>query len=170
MTYIISLWLIPNIGQIDPFSPYENIHFIWTQMLLQPTGIVFPHHPLSLSMWMEISMHFHCLETIIWSLRIYVHDTPPLYTNPKVKAGHLTWSKGQGWSADMVWRSRLSMTYPLTSKCGRKWTLGKSRLITWPSSPVCPISLSLVWNLVKETARIYAGLFGNIYFQNLIQN
>ena len=33
-----------------------------------------------------------------------------------------------------------------------------------------PLSLSLVWNLVEETTRIYAGLFGNIFIQNLIQN
>ena len=33
-----------------------------------------------------------------------------------------------------------------------------------------PTSFSLVWNLEKETPRIYVGLFGNIYFQNLIQN
>ena len=69
----------------------------------------------------------------------------------KIKAGQLTWCEGQGW----VWHT------PLTYIYGRKWTLGRSKLITWHSSPVCPISLSLVWNVVEETTRIYAGLFGN---------
>ena len=55
---------MPNIGQIDPFSPYENIHFIWTQVILQTTGMVFPHHPLLLEVWMEISMNLHGLQTI----------------------------------------------------------------------------------------------------------
>ena len=132
MTYIISLWLIPNIGQIEPFSPLWNAHFIWIQILLQTMGIVFSHDPLSMKVWMEISMHFHCLETIIWSLRVYVHDTPlniPYIDNLKVKADQLTWCEGQG----LAWHT------PLTSINGNKWTLGRSRLITWPSWPVCPV-------------------------------
>ena len=78
------------------YPPYENIHFIWTQVILQTMWIVFPHHPLLLEVWMENSMNFHGLETIIWSLRV-------IYTIH-----------------------------------GKKWALGRSRLITWPSSPVCP--------------------------------
>ena len=69
-------------------APYVNIHFIWTQVILQTTGIVFPHHPLLLEVWMEIAMNFHGSETILWPLRV-------IYTI-----------------------------------CGRKWTLGRSRLMT----------------------------------------
>ena len=54
----------------------------------------------------------------------------PYMDNSKVKADQLTQREGQGWSADMVCRSRLSMTHPSTSIYGRKWTLGRSRLIT----------------------------------------
>ena len=61
---------MPNIGQIDQFSPHENIDFIWTQVILQPTGMVFPHYPLLLEVWMEILMNFHGLETILWPLRV----------------------------------------------------------------------------------------------------
>ena len=50
------------------------------QIVLQPTGIVFPHQPLLLEVWMEIAMYFHGLETIIWPLGVYEHDKPPKYT------------------------------------------------------------------------------------------
>ena len=60
---------MPNIGQIDPFStPLKSVHLyghLWTQVILQITEIVFPNQPLSLEVWMEISMKFHGLETIL---------------------------------------------------------------------------------------------------------
>ena len=66
----------------------------------------------------------------------------------KVKAGQLTWCEGQGWT----WH------IPLTSIDGRKWTLGKSRLITWPFWPVCPIpsvwSQVLKWQHTKSVLNI----------------
>ena len=70
LTYITSLHLMPNTGQIDLFSPHENIHFIWTQVILQTTGMVVPHHTLLQEVWMEISIHLHGLETILWPLRV----------------------------------------------------------------------------------------------------
>ena len=61
--------------------------------------MVFPHHPLLLAVWMEISMNFHGLEAILWPLRVYEHVTPlniPYMDNQKVKADQLTQYEGQG--------------------------------------------------------------------------
>ena len=58
--------------------------------------MVFPHYPLLLEVWMEISMNFHGLETILWPLRAYEHDTPlnihiwKKMDIQKVKVDHLT--------------------------------------------------------------------------------
>ena len=90
---------MPNIRHIDPFRPLSKCSLIWTQIILQTTEIVFPHHPLLLEVWMEISMNFHGLKTILWPLRVYEHGTPlniPYMDNQKVKADHLTWCEGQG--------------------------------------------------------------------------
>ena len=58
---------------------------------------------------------------------------------------------------------------PLIYHIWKKMDIWRSRLTTWHSLPVCPIALSLIWNLVEKTSRIYAGLFGNIYISNLIK-
>ena len=64
-------------GKLTHLTPYKRLQSIWTQVIPQNTGIVFPHQPSSLHVWMEISMNFHGLETILWPLRVYGHDTPP---------------------------------------------------------------------------------------------
>ena len=138
MTYIIALQLIPNIGKIDPFSPLWNVHFIWTQIVLQTTGIVFPHQQLLLKVWMEISMAWRLL-FYLWEYMCMTHSLHiPYMDNHKVKADQLTQREGQGWA----WHT------PLTSIYGNKWTLGRSRLITWPSWPVC--SVPSVWSKVLK--------------------
>ena len=74
MNYITPLHLMPNIGQIDPFSlPYKSFHFIWTQVILQTTGIVFPYQP---TFAVSMDGNFHGLETILWPFRVYEHATP----------------------------------------------------------------------------------------------
>ena len=101
-----------------------------------------------------------CIKIIIYHIWTIPRSRLISWLRGKVKTDQLTWCEGQGWT----WHTLLTPIY------GRKWTLGRSRLNTWPSSPKCSTSLSLVWNLVEETTTIYAGLFGNIYIQNLIQN
>ena len=54
--------------------PHESIYYIWTQVMLQTTGIVFPHQP---TFAVSVDGNFHGLETILWPLRVYEHDTPP---------------------------------------------------------------------------------------------
>ena len=132
-----------NIGQIDPFSPlWKCSLYIWTQVIIQTTGIVSPHQPHLLEVWMEIFMSFHGLETILWPLRAYEHATTPNIPYME-ENGHL---KGQDLSVDSVWRSGWACHTPLISIYGRKWTLGRSRLVTWHSLPVYPIPS--VWSQI----------------------
>ena len=62
----------------------------------------------------------------IWTIR---RSRLISWLSVKVKADQLTQCEGQGWA----WHT------PLTSIYGRKWTLGRLRLITQPSLSVCPI-------------------------------
>ena len=101
----------------------------------------------------------HGLET----LRVYEHDTPlniPYMDNHKVKADQLTQCWGQSWSADLVWRSRLSMTQPLNIHIWKKMDIRKVKLMTWPSLPVCPMpsvwSQIWKWKHLKSVLNILA--------------
>ena len=148
MTYIISLWLIPNIGQIDPISPSMKIFTLYEHKWYSNPKECYPSPP-TLAGSADGKFHeFQCLgDYYLVFERIYAWHTPLIYhiwTIPrsrliswfrgKVKAGQLTWCQVHGWA----WHTSLTFMY------GRKWTLERSRLITWPSLPVCPISLSLV--------------------------
>ena len=65
----------------------------------------------------------------------------------KVKADQLTHSEGQDWSADSVWRSRLSMPYPLIYHIWKKMDIRKAK-VDQPTLVAClPYTLSLVSNL-----------------------
>ena len=46
----------------------------------------------------NVDGNFHGLETILWPLRVYEHDTPlniPYMDSQNVKADQLTWCEGQ---------------------------------------------------------------------------
>ena len=73
--------------------PIEILHSIWTQVILQTTGIVLPHHPLFA---VCVNGNFHGLQTIFWHLRVY-SMTHTLNIPYMEENGH--W-EGQGWSAD----------------------------------------------------------------------
>ena len=140
--------MIPNIGQIDPFSLPMKIFTLYEHKCYS--------NPQELY---SLTTHFHCkcgwkfpcifmAWRLLFDLWEYMCMTNPLnipyMDNPKAKAdqltwrevqaGQLTWCEGEGWA----WHTILISIY------GRKCTLGRSRLITWPSLPVCPIHLSLV--------------------------
>ena len=66
-------------------------------------------------------------------------------------------------------REYMYMTPPKYSIYGRKWTFWRSRMVTWPSFPDCPICLS--WSEIwMEKHQTYVSLFGNLYISNLFKN
>ena len=68
--------------------------------------------------------------------------------NPKVKADQLTQREGQGWSADMVWRSRLNMTQTLNIQIWKKMNIRKVKVDHLTTLPVCPVPS--VWSQVLK--------------------
>ena len=122
-----------------------------------------PHQPLLLEVWMEISMNFHRLETICMAFdNIWAWHTPLIYHMwkktgiQKVKADQLTQYKGQGWACHT----------PLISIYGRKWTMGRSWFISWPSLHVCPIPS--VWSQIRGWKHIKFVL--NFFAMYILQN
>ena len=139
MTYINALHLVPNIEQIDPFSPPWK--YSLCMYYIDSNSI--PNHgnsiPLPPSFAVSMDGNFHAFPWLgdyylifdsicAWHTTLIYH----IWTIPrsrliswlrrKVKIGQLTWCEGQGWA----WHT------PLISIYARKWALWRSRLITWP--------------------------------------
>ena len=90
-----------------------------------------------------------------------------------------THSHGEcGWKIpciSMAWillidlREYMCMTHPKYSIYGRKWTFWRSRMVTWPSLPVCPIALSLVWKFgwrnIKSISLIRHAIYSKIIWK-----
>ena len=51
----------------------------------------------------------------------------------------------------------------------QKMDIWRSRIVTWPSLPVCPIALSLVWNLDWETSNLCQFIWQAIYFKFILK-
>ena len=126
--------IIGHVGLISPPLKIPTCLLIWTQKVLQSIGIVFLHYLILWLGWMDISMHFHGLEAIC-GLGEYMYMTHPLnipyIDNPRSRL-----------TADLDGRPRLIHWLGLKVKSisihGRKWTFCRSRMVTWPSLPVCP--------------------------------
>ena len=143
---------------LAPLWKYPFIYYIWTQKVLQSMGIVFPYHPLLQWGWMEISIHSHGLEAIC-GLGEYLYRAHPLnipyMDNPRSRL-----------TADLDGRPRLIHRLGLKVKpiaiYARTCVFGRSRMVTWPSLPVCP-SPSVWSEILLEQHQTYVTLFGKPY-------
>ena len=132
MTYINSLCLIPNIKQIDPYSPSMKCS------LYMNTNNTANHRnciPLPCTFAGSVDGNCHAFpwlgEYYLIFESIWAWHIPLIYYIWTITRSRLiSWLRGKV-KADIGWWSKLSMTHPLTSIYGNKWALGRSRLITW---------------------------------------
>ena len=167
MTYIISLHLIPNTGQTDPFSPpmkcslYMNTNSIPTHMNCIPSPPTFAE---------SVDGNFHAFPWLGDNYLIFesicAWHTPLLYhtwtitrsrmiswLRGNVKAGHLTWCEGQGWE----WHTLIIHIW-------KKMDIRKVKVDHQTILACLPWALSLVSSCEWDAPKICAKHFNNMYF------
>ena len=77
----------------------------------------------------------------------------------------------------MAWRLLINLkriyvhdTPPKYTIYSRKWTFWRSRMATWPSLCVCPVAISVVWDLEGEISNIYSVYLACYIFQNYLKS
>ena len=103
-----------------------------------------------------VKVYFWAFESIwAWHTSLICHICKNMDIQ-KVKADQLTQFEGQSWACHTS----------LISIYRRKWTLGRSRLITWPSLPLCPVPS--VWSQIWKWKHLKSML--NFLAMYILQN
>ena len=131
----------PIIGHIDLISSLLKIPTYLLHLDPNSTPIHGNCIPSPPTFAVRVDGNFHAFPWFggyLWSWRIYVQDIYVHIWTTQGQGWKLTQMEGQGWSMDLVWRSR---PYPYMDENGHlKVKVGHLTILAW-----LPLTLSLVW-------------------------